>query len=55
MKDNDLSDAGDGMLNWVTKKFRIINDPVFHIPANCSVIGGEGTLDDLLYDEVKEE
>ena len=55
MKDNDLSDAGDGMLNWVTEKFRIINDPVFHIPANCSVIGGEGTLDDLLYDEVKEE
>ena len=53
--DNDSGYAGYGMPNWVTEKFRIINDPVHHIPTNCSVTGGEGTLDDLLYDEVKEE
>ena len=55
VNDNAFSYAGDGMLSWVTEKFRTINDPVHHIPTNCSVTGGEGTLDDLLYDEVKEE
>ena len=52
---NDLGYVGYHVLHWVFKKFEVVNDPVNHIPTNCSVTGGEGTLDDLYFDEVKEE
>ena len=55
MADNDLDYVGHYLLNWVFKKVEAVNDHANHIPTNCSVTGGEGTLDDLYFDEVKEE
>ena len=43
------------MLNWVFKNVETINDHANHTPTNCSVTGGEGTLNGLYFYEAKEE
>ena len=50
--DNDTGYVGDYVLNWV---FVNVNGHANHIPTNCSVTGGEGTLNGLYFDEAKEE
>ena len=55
MADNDLGYVGYYVLNWVFKKVEAVNDHANHIPTNCSVTGGEGTLNDLNFYEAKEE
>ena len=53
--DNDLDYVGCYVLNWVFTKVEAVNDHANHIPTNCSVTGGEGTLNGLNFYEAKEE
>ena len=55
MADNDLDYVGYYVLNWVLKNVEVVNDHANHIPTNCSVTGGEGTLNGLNFYEAKEE
>ena len=43
------------MLNWVFKNVGDVNGHANPIPTNCSVTGGEGTLNGLYFYEAKEE
>ena len=52
---NVIGYVGTDALNWGFSECNLVNDLVAYMPANCAVIGGEGTLSGLFFYEAEEE